>query len=411
LEPRAGRQAPTCTTRSGSTGSRSIRGGSSSTRNSSSIKGSRPVLGFLLLFVLAGWPAAFASSVRVTGIRTGITEGRVRVVLDLTGPVRHQVWTPTDPERIAIDIHDAAFDDAIDRIQLDDPTVRQIRVNRLPGPKAQLVLDLTARARYEVFSLPPGGGYGHRLVCDVYPAVPSPRVGAEPASWTVVIDPGHGGKDPGATSRAGDREADICLDVGKRLEKLLAGAEGITPHLTRSKNLSLGLRERILAAEARDADAFISIHINAARSSKVKGAEVFFLSLKGATDEASREVARLENLGGDFDSFPLDEELKDLPFGIDLRQSATLERSSLLAESVLGSFEKEGLAASRGVKQARFIVLKSIRIPSVLVELGFISNQQELKRLRDPSYRQKLAEVLEDGILEYIRRYAPQRNP
>jgi N-acetylmuramoyl-L-alanine amidase len=171
------------------------------------------------------------------------------------------------------------------------------------------------------------------------------------------------------------------------------------------------LRERILAAEARDADAFISIHINAARSSKVKGAEVFFLSLKGATDEASREVARLENLGRDFDSFPLDEELKDLPFGIDLRQSATLERSSLLAESVLGSFEKEGLAASRGVKQARFIVLKSIRIPSVLVELGFISNQQELKRLRDPSYRQKLAEVLEDGILEYIRRYAPQRNP
>jgi N-acetylmuramoyl-L-alanine amidase len=367
--------------------------------------------GLLAILLLTGPPATPAAGVTVLGIRTGITEGRVRVVIDLDARARYRVWTPTDPERIAIDVFDARFARGVRALDLGDELVRRVRINRLSGPRAQIVLDLSRKARFEVFALPPEGKRGHRIVCDVYRSGRPRRQGPSEAPWTVVIDPGHGGRDPGVVSRRGDREADICLDVARRLARLLNAQEGVRAYLTREGDRFLSLRQRMERAEALGADAFVSIHVNAARTPKAHGAEVFFLSLKGATDTASRELARLENAADRAGEILGEEEVAEIPFGFDLRQSDTLLRSSLLAESLLRALEKAGLAASRGVKQAGFMVLKSYRIPSALVEMGFMSHPKDLARLRKASYRQKMAEVLARGLLEYRESYAPSRNP
>lgn len=330
--------------------------------------------------------------------------------MDLSGPAKFISWTPSDPPRIALDVQDAVFDAGVGAFAVDDPVVRRVRINRLTGPKAQVVLDLTVASSYDVYALRPQGAFGHRLVCDVHrsAAPPAPK----PAGpWVVVIDPGHGGRDPGARSPHGDREKTICLDVARELERLLDAVPGVEAHLTRRDDVYLPLRTRSRKAAEHDADAFVSIHVNAAPSSRVRGAEVFFLSLQGATDEATRELERLENRAGGVQEAAVEEEVGNLPFALDLRLSDTILRSSLLAESILSGFEANGLAASRGVKQARFVVLKSVRIPSALVELGFMSNPDDLKRLRDGGYRRRLARLLRDGIIAYKTQFSPAKGP
>lgn len=373
----------------------------------------RELLPLLFLMTAVGC-RAIAAPLHVMEIRTGVTEERVRVVIGVSGAPRYVSWTPTDPYRIAIDIQNAVFDRDVQPIHLGDPVVRQVRINSLSGPKAQVVLDLKRKADFDVFVLPPEGSHGHRLVCDVHRSLSPKQVEKQKESrpWTVVIDAGHGGRDPGAMSAKGDREKTICLDVAKRLVDLLAGIPNLEARLTRDRDVYLGLRTRIEKAKSLGADAFISIHVNAAPNRRARGAEVFFLSLQGATDEATLELERLENLaGGDEEDFALGQEMRELPFGLDLRQSDTLLRSSLFAESIHRPFEERGLAASRGVKQARFVVLKSFHIPSILVELGFFSNPEDLKRLRDSGYRQQMAEILKAGILAYKSNYAPTKSP
>ncbi|MFB3910056.1 MAG: N-acetylmuramoyl-L-alanine amidase, partial [Candidatus Eisenbacteria bacterium] len=245
------------------------------------------------------------------------------------------------------------------------------------------------------------------------PAVPAAPVVAEPlprktGPWRILIDPGHGGHDPGA-QRKGIREKEVVLDVARRLEKILDGTPDFEAKLTRADDRFVGLVQRRKEAETYQADAFISIHVNAAKASKAIGVEVFFLSLRGASDQASSELARLENEADPDWVVEEDSQLQDLPFGFDLRQSDTILRSSRLAEAVLDRLDRSNLAASRGVKQAGFAVLKSFQVPSILVETGFLSNPGEAKRLQDPAHRQKLAECIAQGTIEYFQHSARSR--
>jgi N-acetylmuramoyl-L-alanine amidase len=225
----------------------------------------------------------------------------------------------------------------------------------------------------------------------------------------IVIDAGHGGNDPGAVAKD-LREKDVCLDVARRLADLLNRKPGMKASLSRAGDVFLPLRQRLRLAEQRDAELFVSIHVNAAPSRQARGTEVYFLSLGAATDAASREVARLENESDPDYVVEEDGDLRQLPFLIDLRQSDTLLRSSRAAELVLDVLTRRSLAESRGVKQAGFAVLKSFQVPSVLVELGFISSKQDRKDLADPAHRQKLAEALADGVSLYFERFAPHRS-
>lgn len=224
----------------------------------------------------------------------------------------------------------------------------------------------------------------------------------------VVIDPGHGGADPGAVGK-GLREKDVCLDVAKRLVATLNRVPGYRAVISRPDDRRMPLVERMRSAEREGADLFVSIHVNAARNSRASGAEVFFLSIGAATDRAAAELARLENEADPSFVVQEDEALKGLPFAVDLRQSDTLLRSSRIAEVVLDVLTARGLAEPRGVKQAGFAVLKSFQVPSILVEVGFISSPAERKKLKSPDHRHSLAEALAAGVRRYFEQFAPAR--
>jgi N-acetylmuramoyl-L-alanine amidase len=205
------------------------------------------------------------------------------------------------------------------------------------------------------------------------------------------------------------QEKRITFDVAKRLKERLSREPGVVARLTREGDTGVALGRRVRRAEEDGADAFVSVHVNGCKDHSARGAEVFFLSLRGASDSATREVEKLENAAADAGEDTTLTAFAHLPFGADLLQTDTLRRSSLLAESILGALEASNFAASRGVKQANFAVLRSARIPSALVEIGFLSNPGVATRLASPEHREALAETIARGLLEYRSRYARQQ--
>jgi N-acetylmuramoyl-L-alanine amidase len=357
-----------------------------------------------LLLTLSALVCPAAATNELLRVRVGSWEDRLRIVLDLSTEVSYRYRVLTDPNRIAIDLlRTSAADVALPAV--DDWMVERIRLNHLQSGTAQVVIDLDRKPSFKIFSLPPADGKPVRVVCDVFrSARPEPADAEKP--WIVAIDAGHGGIDPGAvSSRPRLREKEIVLDVSRRLVAALNREPGVVARLTREHDEFVGLRERVRRAEAMQANILVSIHVNGCRHRSAKGAEVFFLSLSGATDEASRELEALENQP-EVEEDPMIGEIAELPFALDLIQTDTILRSSLLGEVLLDAFSENHLAATRGVKQANFVVLRSYRVPSVLVELGFISNPEDARNLASDAHRQSLGESLAKGLLKYRARYA-----
>jgi N-acetylmuramoyl-L-alanine amidase len=163
--------------------------------------------------------------------------------------------------------------------------------------------------------------------------------------------------------------------------------------------------------EEAGADLFVSIHVNAAPSTQAHGVELFFLSIRGASDEAAQELARLENEAPSAAVLPQVVGEEEIPFSLSLRQSDTLLRSSRAAEVVLDRFVERDLAQSRGVRQANFAVLRSYVVPSILVELGFVSSPTDREALASADHRGRLAAALSEGIARYFPEFAPLRRP
>jgi N-acetylmuramoyl-L-alanine amidase len=221
----------------------------------------------------------------------------------------------------------------------------------------------------------------------------------------VVIDPGHGGKDPGAIGKLGLVEKDIALDMAKRIRSYLERG-GINVILTRSDDRFISLWKRSDIANKEDADFFISVHANAARSSYAKGFEVFYLS--EAVDDNARAVAAAENaslkyekssFGNSRPSGALAATLWDIEYTENRAES--IELAEYIGQATCQSLGLE----DRGVKGARFYVLKGAKMPSVLVEIGFISNRQDAKKIKNSEYRERLAESIARGIMKYKKEY------
>ncbi len=216
----------------------------------------------------------------------------------------------------------------------------------------------------------------------------------------VIIDPGHGGKDPGAIGRKGLREKDVVLDIAKRLKRKL-NAAGIKVILTRSSDsfISLARRSVIANTNANQADFFISIHANASRSRWVSGVEVFYLS--EAIDDDARAVAAAQkyqlNIKESFSGRHTAAILWDLTYRENRRSSIEL------AEYICRYLSKNLSQRNRGTKPARFYVLKGTNIPAVLIEVGFISNLRDEAKLNNPAYRDKVARYIFSGIAQYNR--------
>ena len=247
-------------------------------------------------------------------------------------------------------------------------------------------------------------GLGERAAAAAAAAAPRPAPArpteAEPQVRTVVIDPGHGGENPGARGPGGSLEKDVALSVARRLRAELVNARGLQVFLTRDKDIDVDLDDRTAIANNYKADLFVSIHANASRERGAKGSEVYFLSYQ-ASDDDSRRTAQLE---GAAEPLPESAVGTDLALILwDMAQAEHLEESSALASRIQEELAVVTGSEGRGVKQAPFRVLVGAAMPAVLVEVAFISNPEEEKLLASEGYQAKVAASLARGIERYRR--------
>lgn len=232
------------------------------------------------------------------------------------------------------------------------------------------------------------------------PARVAAETGAGARPWRVVVDPGHGGTEEGAIGAGGLKEKELTLDVATRLSELLRVA-GFEVVLTRAADATLGLDARAEIANTGHADLFVSLHANASRFAKARGAETFFLA-REATDDAARTVAALENDVAGAASQAAASGDSDLSLILwDMAQNEHLEASQKLAATVQSKLNAALGITDRGVRQAPFRVLVGATCPAVLVELGFITNPEEERLLATGEYRQKLAEALLTALVAH----------
>jgi N-acetylmuramoyl-L-alanine amidase len=222
---------------------------------------------------------------------------------------------------------------------------------------------------------------------------------------TIVIDPGHGGKDPGAIGTNGTKEKDLVLDVAKRLAKIIKKRMHVKVILTRNDDTFIPLAVRTQMANEKKADLFISIHVNASLSPKTKGFEIYFLSEK-ASDKEAEAVANMEN-----SVIAMEEQSPKLNELTSILWSMTLNKymnnSSLLCSLISREVTLMHLGIqNRGVKQAAFHVLRGTKMPAVLVELGFLSNKGEERKLKNRNFRKKMTEAIYKGIFRYKKQLA-----
>lgn len=226
----------------------------------------------------------------------------------------------------------------------------------------------------------------------------------------VVLDPGHGGKDPGAVSSNGLKEKTVVLEIAKRVQKYLNQKQGIKAYLTRSDDRFIPLRQRVEIARQHSADLFISIHAdNFKPNPSARGSSVYILSTRGASSEAARWLAESENAADMRSGLALnryDEDVRGVM--LDIMQEGTLESSHKVAGIILSSIDACAKLHKRSVERAGFAVLKAPDIPSVLIETAFLSNAQDAKLLRTAQFQDRIARQIADGIDRYFKEHLPQ---
>ena len=348
-------------------------------------------------------------------IRYWIAPDHTRLVFDLTGP------PPGEPQfRLA---GPSTFEVAIPRIRKSLAVTSEFVGDSLVADIFPAVSDSGVVIRIGLkqpttplaFSLAAADDLPDRIVIDV-PAPLNPQAERQleqrvsemrkDKRLIVAIDPGHGGDDTGALGYRRLPEADVVLAIAKKLRAELDQIPGVSSFLTRTADYFIPLRKRIELARKYQADVMISIHCNASRNRDAAGTEVYFLSLTGATDEASRAFAEAENAADLVGGVPPEAENDLLGILFDLKQNDTIRRSSELAEDLVDALREEDRLSTRGVKQAGFVVLKAPEIPAVLVETAFVTNPREAAMLKDSQFQSKVAERLAEGVQVYMKNHA-----
>ncbi len=416
--------------------------------------------GTLLLSVMGTTPAR---ATQIVGVRVWPAEEYTRVTLENDSNLKTTHFLVKEPERMVVDIEgidlSAALKSLVAKIQSNDPYIRQVRVGQNRPGVVRLVFDLKEEVRPQVFVLPPVGTYQHRLIFDLYPVnppdpiaaliakgdwmkempkelppefgapmveekqQPRPRPGdpqtakAEPPDdpqpklnrmITIVLDPGHGGEDPGAIGASGSYEKNVVLAIAKRLKARIEQQPNMRVMLTRDADYFVPLQVRVQKARKVQADLFVSIHADAFVEPTARGSSVFALSEKGASSTAARWLANKENsadLIGGVNLRGQDRQLASVL--LDLSTTAQINDSMKLARAVLGEIGGINKLHKSSVEQAGFAVLKAPDIPSILVETAFISNPEEEARLNDDGYQNQMADALMNGIRKYFSKNPP----
>jgi N-acetylmuramoyl-L-alanine amidase len=365
----------------------------------------------ITLFLISLATAATAGPT-VTNVRVWAEDDKTRVVLDLSGPVQHSIFTLRGPDRLVVDLKHGRLAESLRQLPANTGSVRSVRSALQADGDLRVVLDLNEVVRSRSFTVAPNSSYGDRLVIDLHRSgVPktvkrAPQVPATGRDIVVAIDPGHGGKDPGAIGKNRTREKDVALAISRALATRINAEPGMRAVLIRDSDVYVEHRRRMQIARDSNADLFVSVHADAVKDRGPQGTTVYALSLKGASDEAARQLAARENASiGGISLEDKDDVLASVL--LDLSQNASLSASLDVGSSVIRELASIGKAHRRTVQQAGLLVLKSPDIPSILVETGFISNPTEEQRLRDSHYQGRLANAMLTGIRTYFYKNPP----
>jgi N-acetylmuramoyl-L-alanine amidase len=346
------------------------------------------------------------------------------VVLGLNDAVDYKSFILNNPERLVIDFKKARFSANVNHLNWQDTPVLKIRQSTTNQKDVRLVLELKHKTKYQIFSLQPNGGYGHRVVIDfgedpiknfatteftqekvpLQKAVIEKKHSNDQHHFVLAIDAGHGGEDPGAIGVRGAREKDITLAIARELDEEVTETHNIKPVMIRTGDYYVGLRQRTIKARKNQADLFVSIHADAFKDHNAHGASVFTLSPRGATSEAARWLAESENrsdLVGGVKLGGKDDVLASVL--LDLSQTASSEASLRLGRAVLRNISQFSRLHSTSVQQAGFLVLKSPDIPSILVETGFISHPETEQKLKSSPYQREIAQAIIGAVNDYFR--------
>lgn len=405
------------------------------------------------LAVLLGcfaWSAAHATT--LVGVRVNEAPGYTRVVLDLTGKVTGTLSTLKGPDRVFLDLAGLRLADSFrNTLPAGLQRLRGLRLAPREGGQ-RLVLDLTRPMYPNTFALGPSSSAGHRLVIDLYerverlpanansgpvvlvapsasgqpspgriaaspaaPARPAPRPAPKPVPLRdvlVAVDPGHGGKDPGAISKNRKiREKDVTLAIARRLVATLKAQPGFDAMLIRDRDEQVGLRQRVRIARARRADLFVSVHADAFHDRSVNGASVYMLSADGATSEMARWLEQKEKesdlIGGAGDVVLNGKDKVLTTVLLDMSTQGTRSGSFKAGVEVLRELGSFATLHKNHLGKAAFIVLKAPDVPSILVETGYISNPAEARKLASSRYQKKLSDAIARGVTRYLREAAP----
>jgi len=371
-------------------------------------------------------PKARFALVDVT--RSALPAGE-RLTITLDGEPQYVQERLADPDRLFFDFRDTAADSEKmpDLQRLAGGVVRDMRLGTHPERTTRLVLELEPNTRHTVFALQ----NPYRLVVDLersadappppaisaaVPPASSPMPAAAPVAPAVnsngsfslsrqlglgvariVIDPGHGGHDPGASANR-VVEKELVLDIALRLEKLLLAQPGIEVVMTRRDDTFIPLEERTAIANREAADLFLSIHANVARNKAASGVETYFLNF--STSPEAEAVAARENAGTGMAMHALPDIVRKIALNNKIDESRDLARV-VQASLIRRLRNHNALAKDRGVKQAPFVVLIGAEMPSVLAEIAFLTNRDEATLLRRPAYRQQVAHSLYEAVLKY----------
>lgn len=415
----------------------------------------RNIIIFIVLLVLnsvlgPALPLSFLSSayaqttspLTAKSLRLGAIEEHTRVVVEFTEAVDYKLFTLSSPYRAVIDLPETKWD-IPDTIQ-DKGLVSGVRFGSFKPGQGRIVLDLRGPVNvHKHFLLPPTVAIkNHRLVIDFEPATiatfrqmkpavsqtqtasipapdfqptptPQPQYSAPTGEFTpkprprktrkiIVIDPGHGGVDPGALGTR-SREKDIVLAFSKELVRQLKATRRYDVYLTRSSDIYIPLRQRVQIARNRNADLFISIHADAIKKKNIRGLSVYTLSEK-ASDREAAALAKKENQSDIIAGVDFGDQLPEVTnILIDLAQRDTKNASVKFAESLISSARGKTLLLDRTHRFAGFRVLKAPDVPSVLVELGFITNRTDEKQLSSSKWRRRVATGMVEAIDNYFR--------
>lgn len=383
----------------------------------------------------------------ILGIRTGDFEGYQRLVIQATEPLQYRRFGLERPNRLVVDFPSVNWKPAMR--DLPDfsrhPGIADIRFGQFREDASRMVLDLkTPLTVAREFIIPPSDGYRYRIVLDLQPAVrvdtlvqavtPSVGILHEPPSYPtpvakpaitplappqpvsvkpparvepplIIIDAGHGGVDPGAPGVSGTREKDLTLRYAKTLADVLKSSGRYRVHLTRSDDRFLKLRQRIRIAQQKGGDLFISLHADSAGDSKARGLSIYTVSEKASDAEAAKLAARenkVDILGG-MDLSHESEEVAGIL--IDLARRDTKNKSVEFAGIVVDTLSRHIRLLRNSHRFAGFAVLKAPDIPSVLIELGFLSSRKDEALLNSSEYRARVTKGILQAIDEFFARH------